>query len=99
MALTPPAIPPPRSTRSPSSTARWPASSYLPPGVIEHAERWRRSYDIVGVYAVGETLVEPTGLVADYFGLPFPPGLRAARACRNKYLQRWYLPTSARCRW
>jgi len=64
--------------------------SYLP-GVIEHAERWRQSYDIVGIYAVGETLVEPTGLVADYFGLPFP-GLRAARACRNKYLQRWYLP-------
>ncbi|AKK26088.1 ATP-grasp domain-containing protein [Mycobacterium sp. EPa45] len=64
--------------------------SYLP-GVIEHAERWRQSYEIVGIYAVGETLVEPTGLVADYFGLPFP-GLRAARACRNKYLQRWYLP-------
>jgi hypothetical protein len=64
--------------------------SFLP-GVIEHAERWRAQYDIVGIYAVGETLVEPTGLVADYFDLPFP-GLRAARACRNKYLQRWYLP-------
>lgn len=64
--------------------------SYLP-GVIEHAERWRARYDVVGIYAVGETMVEPTGLVADYFGLPFP-GLRAARACRNKYLQRWYLP-------
>jgi len=64
--------------------------SFLP-GVIEHAERWRKRYDVVGIYAVGETLVEPTGLVADYFGLPFP-GLRAARACRNKYLQRWYLP-------
>jgi hypothetical protein len=64
--------------------------SFLP-GVIEHAERWRRTYDVVGIYAVGETLVEPTGLIADYFGLPFP-GLRAARACRSKYLQRWYLP-------
>lgn len=64
--------------------------SFLP-GVIEHAERWRQYYDVVGIYAVGETLVEPTGLVADYFNLPFP-GLRAARACRNKYLQRWYLP-------
>lgn len=64
--------------------------SFLP-GVIEHAERWREQYDVVGIYAVGETLVEPTGLVADYFDLPFP-GLRAARACRNKYLQRWYLP-------
>ncbi len=61
------------------------------PGVIEHAQRWRHIYDVVGIYAVGETLVEPTGLVADYFDLPFP-GLRAARACRSKYLQRWYLP-------
>ena len=64
--------------------------SFLP-GVIEHAGRWREQYDVVGIYAVGETLVEPTGLVADYFGLPFP-GLRASRACRSKYLQRWYMP-------
>ena len=48
-------------------------------------------YDVVGIYAVGETLVEPTGPAADYFDLPFP-GLRAARACRSKYLQRWYMP-------
>ena len=46
---------------------------------------------MVGIYAVGETLVEPTGLVADYFDLPFP-GLRASRVCRSKYLQRWYMP-------
>jgi hypothetical protein len=64
--------------------------SFLP-GVIEHAGRWREKYDVVGIYAVGETLVEPTGLVADYFDLPFP-GLRASRACRSKYLQRWYMP-------
>jgi hypothetical protein len=64
--------------------------SFLP-GVIEHAGRWRERYDVVGIYAVGETLVEPTGLLADYFDLPFP-GLRASRACRSKYLQRWYLP-------
>jgi hypothetical protein len=64
--------------------------SFLP-GVIEHAGRWREHYDVEGIYAVGETLVEPTGLVADYFGLPFP-GLRASRACRSKYLQRWYMP-------
>ena len=64
--------------------------SFLP-GVIEHAGRWRERYDVAGIYAVGETLVEPTGVVADYFGLPFP-GLRAARACRSKYLQRWYMP-------
>ncbi|MDX6240802.1 MAG: hypothetical protein QOG10_5622, partial [Kribbellaceae bacterium] len=64
--------------------------SFLP-GVIEQAGRWREKYDLVGIYAVGETLVEPTGLVADYFDLPFP-GLRASRACRSKYLQRWYMP-------
>lgn len=64
--------------------------SFLP-GVIEQAGRWREQYHVEGIYAVGETLVEPTGLVADCFGLPFP-GLRASRACRSKYLQRWYLP-------
>src|ERR1700692_4743121 len=32
--------------------------SFLP-GVIEHAGRWRELYDVVGIYAVGETLVEP----------------------------------------
>ncbi|WP_316683859.1 hypothetical protein [Streptomyces spongiicola] len=39
----------------------------------------------------GETQVEPTGLLADALGLR-TPGLRATRACRSKYLQRWYLP-------
>lgn len=60
-------------------------------GVIASVRAWRERYDIVGTYAVGETLVEPTGLVADGLGLP-SPGLRASRACRSKYLQRWYLP-------
>lgn len=60
-------------------------------GVIAAARRWRESYRIVGVCAVGETQVEPTGLLADALGLP-SPGLRATRVCRNKLLQRWYLP-------
>jgi len=60
-------------------------------GVIAAVRAWRSRYDIVGTYAVGETLVEPTGLVADGLGLP-SPGLRASRACRSKYLQRWYAP-------
>ncbi|MEU6427266.1 ATP-grasp domain-containing protein [Microbispora sp. NPDC046973] len=60
-------------------------------GVISGVREWRDRYDIAGVYAVGETLVEPTGLLADALGLP-SPGLRATRACRSKYLQRWYLP-------
>ncbi|OKK04739.1 hypothetical protein AMK26_15665 [Streptomyces sp. CB03234] len=58
--------------------------------VIAHARRWRERYDIAGVYAVGEILVEQAGLVADALGLR-SPGLRAGRVCRSKYLQRWYL--------
>lgn len=60
-------------------------------GVVASVRAWRERYTIVGVYAVGETLVEPTGIVADGLGVP-SPGLRATRACRSKYLQRWYLP-------
>jgi len=67
-------------------------------GVIATALGWRDRYDIVGVYAIGETLVEPTGVLADGLGVP-GPGARATRACRSKYLQRWYLrefsPSSA----
>ncbi|MFE0729160.1 ATP-grasp domain-containing protein [Streptomyces antibioticus] len=65
-------------------------NSYLP-GVLSAARRWRDEYRVVGAYAVGETQVEPTGLLADALGLR-TPGLRATRACRSKYLQRWYLP-------
>ncbi|MFE9255786.1 ATP-grasp domain-containing protein [Streptomyces sp. NPDC006879] len=65
-------------------------NSYVP-GVISAARRWRERYRLVGAYAVGETQVEPTGLLADALGVP-TPGLRATRACRSKYLQRWYLP-------
>lgn len=60
-------------------------------GVISRAQAWRERHTILGVYAVGETLVEPTGLLADALGLA-SPGLRATRTCRSKYLQRWYLP-------
>ncbi|PPK65660.1 ATP-grasp domain-containing protein [Actinokineospora auranticolor] len=60
-------------------------------GPVAAAMTWRERYDIVGAYAVGETMVEPTGLIADALGVP-GPGLRASRACRSKYLQRWYLP-------
>ncbi|MGW9552961.1 ATP-grasp domain-containing protein [Nocardiopsis sp. NPDC055551] len=60
------------------------------PGVMAAVTAWCSRYSIKGVYAVGETLVEPTGIVADALGLPFP-GMRATRVCRNKYLQRCYL--------
>ncbi|MGW8331165.1 ATP-grasp domain-containing protein [Streptomyces sp. NPDC055897] len=59
-------------------------------GVISRAMGWRERHRIVGVYAVGEVMVEPTGLLADALGLR-SPGLRATRVCRSKYLQRWYL--------
>ncbi|WP_051400041.1 ATP-grasp domain-containing protein [Haloechinothrix halophila] len=63
-------------------------------GAIAAARDWQRRYRIVGAYAVGETMVEPTGLLADALGLP-GPGLRASRVCRSKYLQRWYLPDAS----
>src|SRR5262249_29698938 len=40
---------------------------------------------------VGDTLAEATGLLCDGLGVR-SPGLRASRAARSKYLQRWYAP-------
>jgi ATP-grasp domain len=60
-------------------------------GAIAITSAWRDRYAIVGAYAVGDYLAEPTGLLCDGLGLR-SPGLRASRACRSKYLQRWYLP-------
>jgi ATP-grasp domain len=61
------------------------------PGAVAHAMAWRRRYTIVGAYAVGDYLAEATGLLCDGLGVR-SPGLRASRACRSKYLQRWYVP-------
>lgn len=60
-------------------------------GAIAQVSAWRSRYTIVGAYAVGDYLAEPTGLLCDGLGVR-SPGLRASRACRSKYLQRWYLP-------
>ncbi|MFF3018322.1 acetyl-CoA carboxylase biotin carboxylase subunit family protein [Streptomyces sp. NPDC057939] len=60
------------------------------PGFVAGARAWHGRYTVRGAYAVGETLVEQTGLLCDALGLP-GPGLRATRVCRSKYLQRWYL--------
>lgn len=60
-------------------------------GSIAQTTAWRARYTIIGAYAVGDVLAEPTGLLCDGLGVP-SPGLRASRACRSKYLQRWYLP-------
>ncbi|MEV0224782.1 ATP-grasp domain-containing protein [Streptomyces sp. NPDC050704] len=59
-------------------------------GAVAQIMAWRERFDIVGVFAAGEMLVEQTGVIADLLGLP-SPGLRATRICRNKYLQRAYL--------
>lgn len=61
------------------------------PDVLAVMRDWRERYDVTGLYAMEEMLVEPSGLAADMLGLP-SPGLRASRACRSKYLQRGYLP-------
>jgi biotin carboxylase len=60
-------------------------------GAIAVVTAWREKYHVVGAYAVGDVLAEPTGLLCDGLRVP-SPGLRASRACRSKYLQRWYLP-------
>lgn len=58
--------------------------------VLAQAMRWSADYELHGVYAVGEVLVEQAGVLADALGL-CSPGLRATRVCRSKVLQRWYL--------
>ncbi|MFC8914787.1 acetyl-CoA carboxylase biotin carboxylase subunit family protein [Streptomyces sp. NPDC057116] len=60
------------------------------PSFVSGVRAWQQRYEITGAYAVGETLVEQTGLLCDTLGLR-GPGLRATRVCRSKYLQRWYL--------
>ncbi|HSV64852.1 MAG TPA: ATP-grasp domain-containing protein [Mycobacteriales bacterium] len=80
--------------------AGWPASrplaevAELPPGdvagIVDRAATWSARYDIRGVCCLREEYVEATAWVADLLALP-APGLRAARVCRNKYLQRRYL--------
>ncbi|SDM31423.1 ATP-grasp domain-containing protein [Streptomyces sp. cf386] len=60
-------------------------------GAVARTAVWREAYTIVGAYAVGDYLAEPTGLLADGLGVR-SPGLRASRASRAKYLQRWYVP-------
>jgi biotin carboxylase len=60
------------------------------PGIVDHVTTWSRQHDVHGVCVLREEYVEPGAVVADLLGLP-SPGLRAARVCRNKYLQRRYL--------
>jgi hypothetical protein len=59
-------------------------------GILGQATAWAREYDVQGIFASSETFVEAAGQAADLLGLR-GPGLRAARVCRNKHLQRLYL--------
>ena len=72
-------------------TGDWTVQGAFVAGAVAHGMEWRRRYEVVGAYAVGDTLAEPTGLLCDGLGVR-SPGLRASRACRSKYLQRWYAP-------
>ncbi|MER5865151.1 ATP-grasp domain-containing protein [Kitasatospora sp. NPDC002040] len=59
-------------------------------GLADRAAAWALEHDIRAVCCLREEYVEGTALVADLLGLR-SPGLRAARVCRNKLLQRRYL--------
>lgn len=56
----------------------------------DRAHRWAGEFDLRGVCNMREEFVESAAVIADLLGLP-SPGLRAARVCRNKFLQRRYL--------
>ncbi|GAA2591903.1 hypothetical protein GCM10010435_83250 [Winogradskya consettensis] len=58
-----------------------------PEQLLEQVIEWGRQHRVRAVIALGEDFVEPAATVADYLGVP-SPGLRAARVCRNKLLQR-----------
>ena len=60
--------------------------------VLAHVTTWSRRYEIAAVVAFGEPYVEVAAAIADCFGL-HSPGRRASRVCRNKLLQRRYLPS------
>lgn len=55
------------------------------PDVLAVLQDWRERYEVTGLYAMEETLVEPSGLAADMLGLPSPgcapAGPAAASTC------------------
>jgi hypothetical protein len=59
-------------------------------GVVDQVRRWSDRYHIAGVFGASEVFAEAAGVVADGLGIP-GVGMRAARVCRNKLLQRLYL--------
>lgn len=59
-------------------------------GIVDQAARWAEEYAVAGVLVGAEVYVEAGQLISDLLGLP-GAGMRAARVCRNKLLQRRYL--------
>ncbi|WP_158255779.1 acetyl-CoA carboxylase biotin carboxylase subunit family protein [Amycolatopsis sp. BJA-103] len=60
-------------------------------GIVDQASRWARDFEITGVLVAAEVYVEAGQQICDLLELP-GVGMRAARVCRNKLLQRRYLP-------
>lgn len=60
-------------------------------GITDQASQWGEQHNIVGVLVGAEVYVDAGQLISDLFGLP-GPGWRASRVCRNKLLQRRFLP-------
>lgn len=59
-------------------------------GLLAQVRSWQQQWRIVGVYSVGEILVEAAGVLAGALRLP-SPGWTASHVCRSKLLQRLYL--------
>jgi biotin carboxylase len=57
--------------------------------LLDGIRAWTQRYRVLAVYNTAEAFVELAALASDYLGVP-GPGLRAARVCRNKLLQRLY---------
>lgn len=58
--------------------------------ILEQVRSWSQKYELKGVCGLTEIFVETAAITADYLKIP-SPGLRAAKVCRNKHLQRLYL--------
>ncbi|TDD74324.1 ATP-grasp domain-containing protein [Actinomadura darangshiensis] len=59
-------------------------------GIVDQVRRWSEHYSIAGIFGASAVFAEAAAIVADGLGLP-GPGMRAARVCRDKLLQRLYL--------
>ncbi|GAA4235315.1 hypothetical protein GCM10022254_42330 [Actinomadura meridiana] len=59
-------------------------------GIVDRIRRWSDRYSIAGIFGASAVFAEAAAIVADGLGIP-GVGMRAARVCRDKLLQRHYL--------